>query len=280
MNYHGFQFTQKPVERMCEQLRPYLHRNDEPTIVFGPFATMGSKNKKPYVTADQQYVQSVDQAVTKWQDSLPKESGLVRINPSPLLDVINLLEENKFYGNQEGIYLIGKDAIGLGPTLALPFIPAITNLMGKEKMNPVFDKYQRVITHELTHWAMAQAQPFQEMRKQTHAKDHELSFAGKKLEEVISDAEQPGGLDDKAEIIQKMGKLGIIHYLEHAGQVLEKALFPKNNVAIYEIENESDMRMYQEFMKIIQTYGVQDFVPICVEKMNQAWQQNKPIIRM
>ncbi len=88
MNYHGLKFAEEGTEQVYTTLRPLLQCDKEPTVVFSPISSIGSKDGKSYAKADDRYVKAVDHAVEEYQRALPRGSGF--FDPSSLVKVIGL----------------------------------------------------------------------------------------------------------------------------------------------------------------------------------------------
>ncbi len=279
MNYQGFKFAQEGIERLYAQLSPILQCDKEPTVVFGPISSMGAKDGKCYTRADEAYTKTVDQAVKEYQQALPRGSGF--FDPSSLLNVIDLLANNHFYQGRQGIYILAHDTIALAPTLSVPLIPHIHQLsmLPKEEIRHQYNHLTRVFTHELLHWAMAQSTPFEELRAFNNKDDHELKLEGKKLEEVLHDAEKhPEKLCGEGSM-EKIGKLGLIHFLEHAGELFEKVVFSNNEgITPIEVKNPKDEDLYSHLAFLLNQYGVQGYVKACRETLTEAWNTNTPLV--
>lgn len=278
MDYQGFKFAQEGIERLYAQLSPILQCNKEPTVVFGPISSMGAKDGKCYTKADELYTKTVDQAIEEYQQALPRGSGF--FDSSSLLTVIDLVANNNFYQGRPGIYILAHDTIALAPTLSVPLIPHIYQLpmLPKESLDHQSKHLTRVFAHELLHWAMAQSAPFEELRAFNNKDDHELRLEGKKLEDVLHDAEKHPEKQCGEGPMEKIGKLGLIHFLEHAGGLFEQVVFSNNEtITPIEVKNPKDREMYLHLAFLLNQYGVQGYVKACRETLTEAWDTNTPL---
>lgn len=279
MDYQGFKFAQEGIKRLYVQLSPILQCDKELTVVFGPISSMEAKDGKCYTRADEAYTKTVDQAIEEYQQSLPRGSGF--LNLSSLLKVIDLLANNHFYQGRGGIYILAHDTIALAPTLSVPLIPHIYQLsmLPKGYIKRQYNHLTRVFAHELFHWAMAQSTPFEELRAFNNKDDHELKLEGRKLEDVLHDGEEhPEKLCGEGPM-EKIGELGLIHFLEHAGELFEQVVFSNNErITPIEVKNPKDEEMYLHLAFLLNQYGVQGYVKACRETITKAWNTNTPLV--
>ncbi len=137
----------------------------------------------------------------------------------------------------------------------------------------------RVFAHELFHWAMAQSSPFEELRAFNNKDDHELQLEGRKLEDVLHDAEKhPEKLCGEGPM-DKISKLGLIHFVEHAGELFERVIFSNNHgIKPIEVKNAKDAEMYSHLASLLNRYQVHGYVEACRQTLTEAWERNTPLV--